>query len=61
MLNKQKLKLLTWKSLLRTAYITLAGNRIIFPLDHQDFCKYCQHSFNEQKSDCLYMKNFTTE
>ena len=28
----------------------LAGNRIIVPLDHQDFSKYCLHSFNEHKS-----------
>ena len=22
--------------------------------DRQDFCRYCQYSSNEQKSDCLY-------
>ena len=22
--------------------------------NHQDFCRYCQNSSNEQKSDCLY-------
>ena len=38
----------------------LAGNRTqvtfsgIIPLDHQDFCRYCQYSSSEQKSDCLY-------
>ena len=40
--------------------VTLAGNRTqvtfsgVIPLDHQDFCRYCQYSSNEQKSDCLY-------
>ena len=28
----------------------------IFTLDNKDFCKYCQHTFNEQKSDRLYLK-----
>ena len=30
-------------------------------LYHQDVCKYSQHSFNKQKLDCLYMKNFYCE
>ena len=46
----QKLKIINSKRvMLFTAYIVLVGNRIIFPLHHQDFCKYCLHSFNEHK------------
>ena len=38
----------------------LAGNRTqvtfsgTIPLDHQDFCRYCQKSSNDQKPDCLH-------
>ena len=46
----QKLKIINLKKvMLCTAYIVLVGNRIIFPLPHEDFCKYCLHSFNEHK------------
>ena len=27
----------------------------IIPLVHQHFCRYCQYSSNEQKSDCLFI------
>lgn len=36
-------------------------NQLIFPLDHQYFCKYSQHTFIEQKPDCLHMKKFYFE
>ena len=42
------------------AVLILAENRTqvtcsgIIPLDHQDFCRYCKYSSNEQESDCLY-------
>ena len=26
----------------------------IISLDQQDFCKYCQYSSSERKTDCLY-------
>ena len=45
---------------MQTALI-LAGNRTqvtfsrIIPLDHQDFSRYWQYNFNEQKSDWLYV------
>ena len=46
----QKLKIINLKRvMLCTAYIVLVGNRIIFLLPHEDFCKYCLHSFNEHK------------
>lgn len=46
----QKLKIINLKRvMLCTAYIALAGNRIIFPLHHQDLCKYSLHNFNEHK------------
>ena len=54
-----KSKSLIGGSLLQTVLI-LAGNQTqvtfsgITPLDHQDFCRYCQYSSNEQKPDCLY-------
>ena len=54
-----KNKSLTGGSLLLTV-LTLAGNRTqvtfsgVIPLDHQDFCRCCQYSSSEQKSDCLY-------
>ena len=38
------------------ANYTLAGDRINFPLDHQDLCKHCQKNLNEHKSDCLNIK-----
>ena len=54
-----KTKSLIGGNLLQTVLI-LAGSRTqvtfsgIIPLDHQDFCRYCQYSSSEQKQDCLY-------
>ena len=54
-----KNKSLIGGSLMQTVFI-LPGNQTqvtfsgIIPLDHQDFCRYCQYSSSEQKSDCLY-------
>ena len=29
----------------------------IISLDNQDFCRYCQYSFNKQKPDCFNHMN----